>query len=400
MTFLFQAVSSFAPVMLIICFGLLIAVLYKVTKTSTHVLSSDPSAKIASIDENVRLANEKTSNLAQLIQSIDRKLSEQDEGLKRNLEESKTERKEVLAAVRLVAGNADTLSATTKQLEGILQSIQGTISNLQSASIALRDTIPEKISKVDSSVSNLGVLVDEGFTKQISRNRSWLASPYPKLLSVTQPDSTWERLRRGMKILGLRLTGPLSVKLVCEECRNESNDSPYTLDGVKLQFEDEAIRFYLHAGIAVGMLVSAENLPTLTFVISDPHLLSKLQGVLGTVKMVSEVGRELTPELLANIAFQRFRTSDKGKLSEIEIERTEAGLMQKLRGNTLAVINLGGNAHLHLGKLIESQDVRELAERRPYGGMVRVLSKDDVSYTWVCDVCWSKDYKPAEAPTA
>jgi hypothetical protein len=400
MTSFFQTVSGFALVLLIVCFGLLVGILYKVTRVSARVLSIDPSEKIALVDEHIRLANEQTSNLALHIESIDRRLSDQDEGLKRDLAELRTQQGELLAAVRVLTQNSDNLSSTTKQLERVLQSIQGTITDLQSASTALRDTIPEKISKVDSSVSSLRVLVGEGFTKHISRNRSWLASPYPKLLSVTQPDSTWERLRRGMKILGLRLTGPLSVQLVCEECRNQNNDSPYTLDGVKLQFEDEAIRFYLHAGIAVGMLVIAENLPTLTFVISDPHLLSKLQGVLGTVKMASEVGRELTPELLANIAFQRFRTSHKGKLSEVEIERTEAGLMQKLRGNTLAVINLGGNAHLHLGKLIESQDVRELVERRPYGGMVRVLSKDDVNYKWVCDACWSKDYKPVEAPTA
>jgi hypothetical protein len=54
-----------------------------------------------------------------------------------------------------------------------------------------------------------------------------------------------------------------------------------------------------------------------------------------------------------------------------------------LKQRRMSVLNVGGTAHLELGRLMETED-RE--GHVPFGGLVRILP-DDGEYLWVCDAC-------------
>ena len=386
--------------LLLMCLALLILLLQKTTKVWEHVHGSKATETLSGLGQRILDLIAGTSSLETRIHATTVDVTQELSSFKQSVEEhgaSQTRLLETIAAVSHT--NSKLLAATTDQLGNTLHQLDHTATALKTSAQALSETLPDKMSEIETLLSKLSNVVQQEFEKQVVRNRSWLASPYPKRLKASSADPTWERIRQGVRLLGVHLKSPLSVQLVCEECGQTSKDDPYTLDGVRIEFEDEAVKFYLHAGIAIGVIVLGDHLPPLDFVIHDHELYAKLAHLLGRVKLAAELGKHLSPELLAKALFERFKAGDNKAVSEAEIDTKAKNLFESLGDSTLTAINLGGNAHLHLGKLIEHQDMVDLISRRPYGGLVRVLSKDDKIYKWVCDECWARNYVPAEPPS-
>ncbi len=244
--------------------------------------------------------------------------------------------------------------------------------------------------------------IRQEFEDQFDRNLSWLASPYPRRFKVIEQSPSWEPILRGAALLGIRMREPLRLKVLCERCEGHiSGDAPYRILGAKLEFEEEALKFYLDAGIAIGAIVLEQHLPALHFLVHDQQILEKLDRIAkempnGALKL----GEHLAPGLLARILFNRSKIARKAPLADRDFRRAATDLFEKLKASPLHITNLGANAHIHIGMMIEGEDRANLETRRPYGGLVRVLSDSRKDYLWICDKCWAERYKIAERPSA
>lgn len=366
--------------------GLLSVVLVRLKRLCSSSQASDLDKQIRGVSEVAAVLNTK-------LESAVEKTEERLAGMAQLLGGLQISQANLIQEIASLHGKTDkTFLDLTTSLASAQESTNRAAKAMGESAKGLTEHFPKQIAE-------LGVLVKQEFAKQVNRNRSWLASPYPKKLKVNPPNAAWERIRLGVSFLGIRLAGPLSIHVVCEECEGAGRDEAYVLDRIRVEFDNEALRFYLSAGIAIGMIVIADRLPPLYFVIHDPGLLAKLRAVADQIPhMAKEIGKDLSPELIAKIAFDRFKSKERAPLSESELDKTVGGLRHQLASNTLTAINLGGNAHLHIGKLIEEKDADDLRSRRPYGGLVRVLTKDERAYKWVCDNCWAKHYRTLEEP--
>jgi hypothetical protein len=353
------------------------------------------SSRISDLNRQIREVSDGAAGLATKLELATKNIEERLTSATHLIEELRASQGDLAQEIDSSHVKTDEiLLKLSKSLTSTEESINNAAKTMEESANTLTENFPKQITE-------LGVLVRQEFAGQVIRNRSWLASPYPKRLKISPPSTAWERIRQGASFLGIRLAGPLSVKVVCEGCEDTTEDDPYVLDGVRVEFDKEAVRFYLSAGIAVGMIVITDRLPPLHFVVRDPDLLVKLRAAVDQIPhMAKEIAKDLSPELIAKITFDRFKSKEGPPLSEGEVDSTARKLRDQLGSNALTAINLGENAHLHIGKLIEEQDSDDLRSRRPYGGLVRVLTKDERAYKWVCDDCWAKHYKPLEQPSS
>jgi len=323
------------------------------------------------------------------------------------------------AKLDVIAGQANNALGQLSQMEASLERsreqtdawMQGATARIELTSDELKHLQDQVHSTARDSAETMARMEQSacaGFTHinqeledQIGRNRSWLASPYPRKFRVAERSPSWGFIQHGAAWLGIRMQEPLRLKVLCERCEGQNKgDPPYQIDGVHLDFEEEAVKFYFHAGIAIGVIVIGEHLPPLQFLIHDQKLLDNLhRAVRELPDGAAELGRHLAPDLLARVAFDKFKKANKAPLSGEDFQDAATAMFRDLRTNTLSAISLGGNAHIHVGKLIELDDITHIMTRRPYGGLVRVLTDNRKEYTWICDECWSKNYRAPERPS-
>jgi hypothetical protein len=257
------------------------------------------------------------------------------------------------------------------------------------------EVINASIEVTNRSIATLQQSTSGKFADHIARNRSWLESPYPKLLKVIHNDRL-QRIEQGARLVGLRFEGPISIRLCCERCREASPEKPYEIVGATFQFEKEAIKFYCKTGIALGLVCLPHH--SLAFMIHDPGFLKKATEFVVQYDKLIDISKHMVPEVLLALAVDIFRKKQPA-VSDADFFKAETELTALLSDDQVEFIELGGSSHLQFGKLLEEHDEQDRLGRRPYGGLVRVL-EDDVNYKWVCGGCRGELKKKTEAPSS
>jgi hypothetical protein len=242
------------------------------------------------------------------------------------------------------------------------------------------------------------VNLSKAYRKQVDRNHSWLATPYPGSFRFNAPKKPPQWTAQ----VGLTFAEGVSITLLCERegCDRSCDGEPYILNKAHIGLSERACDFFLDTGVVVVSVVLSHHLAPLLLVVHFKDMTKLLEATVNVNGIVKEAVGELVSEEMKAYAYYLAHKSIKKLTGQLTDE--QQAKLDKLWREDLRAIYKGGTEHLHLGMMIEEIDRKILHERRPYGGLVRVLNEEELGYEWICSACWLKRNRiqPPSSPTS
>lgn len=266
---------------------------------------------------------------------------------------------------------------------------------------------------------NIGKKIDERSSASVKRDRSFLASSYPRLLAIisadlhdgeledetkAEPESKdkdnkesraicWKARLTVLPLCENKNCPTRSSRLKAVRALKNNNKFDYTIKDGHLYISSELLAtggmFVVRLGLAaIPHTAVLQHFLQITGI--SPELVSYVSSVLPGLfppKVIEELSNEGAKSVVedfgkdaGNLILQQvIETSrDKRRMPALQQE-----VETRLVRGRVAILNVGGTAHLELGRLMEREDKDGHV---PFGGLVRILP-DDGEYLWVCDKC-------------